>query len=1035
MKKILNLRSYIYITLLSFLVISNTQAQTTKKVKVSKHTFGAIEARHIGPATMSGRIAAIDAVQSDPRIIYAGSASGGLWKSKNGGVKFKPIFDKYNQSIGAVTIDQNHPDTVWIGTGEPWTRNSISVGDGIYKTTDGGENWKKMGLENTERIAKILIQPADANIVYVAAMGHLWNSNEERGVFKSVNGGESWTKILYIDENTGCADLTFDPDNPEILYAAMWEFRRYPYFFDSGGEGSGLFISRDGGDTWGKVTEGFPKGTLGRIAVSVSTVDPNIVYALIESEKSALYRSEDKGKSWEKVNETTVMGTRPFYFSYIVTDPVDTNRIYKPGYYLAYSENGGKNFRATYVTGGRVHGDLHALWISEKNNNLMYLGTDGGLYVSNDKGSSWRFFRNLPVSQFYHISVDNQKPYNVYGGLQDNGSWMAPSKSPSGIQNRNWTSLGGGDGFYVFPDKYDSNILYWQYQGGNIYRKYMDTKESKDIKPFEKEDEDELRFNWNTPVVFSPTRDIMYVGAQYLFRSEDKGDSWERISPDLTTNDPEKQKQEETGGITIDNSTAENHCTIWTINESPVDPNIIWVGTDDGNLQLTKDGGKNWQNLVSGISDLPTYTWVSYVCPSLTDAATAYITFDGHRTGDMNPYLFKTTDFGVTWTSLVDENIKGYCYKMIEDPVNPELLFLGTEFGLFVSINGGKVWSQFEGNLPNVSVRDLVIQERENDLVIGTHGRGIMIIDDLTPLRQLNDEVIQEDVAYLNSRQYEIGYLGWEMGLTGDDEFVGSNPPGSSLITYYLKKRHIFGDMFIEIYNDNGEKIKELPAGKRKGINRVQWQMRMKGPKVPRSQLLVPQALYGPTYPPGEYTVKIVKGEKSYEGKIQVAYDPTIPHSKEDRNKRIVVLMEAYNLLEDLAYTDKVVTDIRDQAKEKAGIVNNKTLSKKLNYLSEDMDKLHKELTATTVTSAITGEKKLREKIGDIYSSINGFQGRPSQTQINRLQTLTAKVHEKNTLVNKIVSEDIPKYNQMLEKEEIEPFKIISKEEFLEEDK
>jgi photosystem II stability/assembly factor-like uncharacterized protein len=1010
-------------------------SQSDKKVKVDDNMFGAIEARHIGPATMSGRIAALDAVQNDPRIIYVGSASGGVWKTTNGGVKFKSIFDKYNQCIGAITIDQNHPDTVWVGTGESWVRNSTSVGDGIYKSADGGENWVKTGLEQTERIARILIHPKNPNMVYVAALGHLWNANQERGVYKTRDGGETWEKILYINEKTGCADLAIDPENPDILYAGMWQFRRYPYYFNSGGPGSGLYISRDGGKNWSKVTEGLPKGTIGRIAVDVSPVDPTHVYALIESEKSALYKSTDKGLTWKKINDTPIMAKRPFYFSNIYADPVDTNIVYKPGYILHFSENGGKNFRVTYVAGGNVHVDMHALWISKKDNSLLYMGTDGGMYISNDKGSSWRFIRSLPVSQFYHATVDNKKPYNVYGGLQDNGSWMGPSKSPSGIQNRNWNSLGGGDGYYVFPDKYDENILYWQYQGGNIKRKYMDTKETKDIKPYEEEGEEKLRFNWNTPVAFSPTRDVMYVGAQFLFRSENKGDSWELISPDLTTNDPEKLKQEETGGVTIDNSTAENHCTIFSINESPLDPDVVWVGTDDGNLQITKDGGRGWRNVVENVPELPPNTWISCVTSSLYDAATAYVTFDGHRTGDMTPYLYKTTDYGESWISLVDENIKGYCYKMIEDPVIPDLLFLGTEFGLFVSIDGGEVWSQFKGNLPNVSVRDLVIQERENDLVLGTHGRGIMIIDDITPLRQLSEETLQKDVAFLNSRPYEIGYLGWEMGYFGDDEFVGSNPPGSSLISYYLKKRHIFGNMYIEIYNDKGEKIKELPAGKRKGINRVPWRMRMKGPKVPRSQLLVWQALYGPTYPPGEYTVKIVKKDEIYEGKINVIYDPTIPHTIADRDKRMEVLMEAYNLLEYLAYTDKLVTDIRDQAKEKSAKVNKKSLGKELNDLAAKMENLHKELVATNVSTAITGEEKLREKIAGIYSAVNGFQGRPSKNQMDRLNNLSNEVNTKKAVITNFIDSELPAINKQLAQESIEGFTIITKEEFLEKEK
>jgi photosystem II stability/assembly factor-like uncharacterized protein len=1018
----------------AFIFFTAEKGFVQDKVKVDKNTFGAIDARHIGPATMSGRIASMDALHSDPRIIYVGSASGGLWKTTNGGVQFKPIFDEHNQSIGAVTIDQDHPDTVWVGTGETWVRNSVSVGDGIYKTTDGGENWKNMGLEKTERIGRIIIHPDNPDILYVAAMGHLWDANEERGVYQTTDGGETWGNILYVDENTGCAELAMDPSDPNILYAAMWEFRRYPYFFNSGGPGSGLFISRNAGKSWAKVENAFPDENLGRIAVAVSPADPNIVYALIEADKSALYRSDDKGYNWQRVNDDPTMGHRPFYFSLIVADPVDTARVYKPGYSLVVSENKGKNFRGTSITGGNVHPDYHPLWISKNDNNLMYLGTDGGVYVSIDKGSSWRFFRNLPLSQFYHVSTDNKKPYNVYGGLQDNGSWMGPSKSPSGIQNRNWNSLGYGDGYYVFADKYDDNITYWQYQGGNIHRRYQDTRESKFIRPYESGDEEELRFNWNTPVAFSPTRDVMYVGSQYLFRSFDKGDTWESISPDLTTDNPEKQRQKESGGITIDNSTAENHCTIFTIGESPLDPQVIWVGTDDGNLQLTRDGGANWANLVGNVPDLPANTWVSYVHPGRFDQGTAYVTFDGHRSGDMKPYLYKTTDFGQTWISLIDDNVKGYCYKMIEDTENPNLLFLGTEFGLFVSIDGGEVWSQFKGKFPDVSVRDMVIQERENDLVIATHGRGIFIIDDITPFRQLTEEVLQQDLAFLDSRPYKVGHLGWEMGLTGDDEFVGSNPPGSSLITYYLKKRHIFGDMFIEIYNDKGEKVKELPAGKRKGINRVNWYMRMKPPKVPVSPLLAARSLYGPTYPPGEYTVKIIKGDNNYEGKITVVYDETIPHTIADRNKRQEVLMDAYHLLEDLAFLDKQVTDIRDQAKEKSAKANNKSLSKELTSLSDKMDATHKELAATTVTSEITGEEKLREKIGVIYGAILDYQGRPSQTQIDRLANLTAEVETIRKGIDRVMSDELPELEKQLAKENIGGFSITTIEEFLEEE-
>jgi photosystem II stability/assembly factor-like uncharacterized protein len=807
-----------------------------------------------------------------------------------------------------------------------------------------------------------------------------------------------------------------------------------PFTFRSGGPGSGLYISRDGGANWNKVTEGMPEGVIGRIAVSVSPVNPNIVFALIESKKSALYKSYDKGMSWEKINDSPEMGARPFYFSYIKADPVDTARVYKPGYYLSYSENGGKNFRAAYVTGGRVHSDLHTLWISEKDNNLMYLGTDGGVYVSNDSGSSWRFFRNQPVSQFYHVSVDNQKPFNVYGGLQDNGSWMGPSVSPSGIQNRNWNSVGGGDGYYVFADRVDNNILYWQYQGGNIHRKYMNTGESKEIKPYSDDIKNELRFNWNTPVYFSPTRDLMYVGSQYLFRSSDKGDSWQRISPDLTTNDPEKQKQASSGGVTIDNSTAENHCTIFTISESPVNPEVIWAGTDDGNLQITVNGGASWTNVVNNITGLPRNTWVSSVLASRFDQGTAYATFDGHQTGDMTPYLFKTTDFGNTWSLLTDENIKGYCHKIIEDTQNKNLLFMGTESGLFVSIDGGLVWSQFKGNLPNVSVRDLVIQERENSLVIATHGRGIMVIDDLTPLRMITPDILQQEVAFLESKPYELGYLDWEMGLTGDDEFVGSNPQQASMIHYYMKKRHIFGEMHLEIYNHKGEMLREIPAGKRKGINRVAWEMRMPPPKVPVSPLMSFRSMSGPSSPPGEYTVKIVKGDQSFSGKIRVVYDPSIPHTSQDRDAQFETLMRAYNLLQELAFLDRNVTEIGEHARTMASEANNKTLSKKLSTLCELMDNLHRELVATNLTTAITGEEKLREKIGDIYSAVLGYQGKPTKSQVDRLETLSGEVNVIKKEVDLIIANDLPNLSTQLAAENLDIFSLTSKEDFLKEE-
>jgi photosystem II stability/assembly factor-like uncharacterized protein len=998
--------------------------------RLDDNSFGEIRARHIGPAVMSGRISAIDAVDSDPRIVYVGAAAGGVWKSKNAGTTFKPVFDDHCQSIGTIAIDQKHPDTVWVGTGETWVRNSVSVGDGIYKTTDGGEKWQHLGLKETERIARIILHPENPDIVYVAAMGHLWNANEERGIYKTTDGGKTWTKIFYIDENTGCSDLAMDPENPDILYAGMWTFRRQPHFFSSGGPGGGLYRSTDGGKTWSKVTHNMPEGHAGRVAIAISPANPKIVWAVIEAKKSALYRSNDRGETWALMNSDPVVGERPFYFAYLVADTKDTNRIYKPGFSLNVSDNGGKTFSSPSAEGGNFHSDLHAMYISRTDNRFIYLGTDGGLYVSYDRATTWQMKRNLPLSQFYRVTVDKARPYHVYGGLQDNGSWYGPSRSPNGINNSDWVNVGYGDGFNVAVDPLDDNILYWQYQGGEVQRFYRDTREFKEIKPLADKTTEEFRFNWNAPLTFGPSG-ALYVGAQYLFRSFNRGDTWERISPDLSTNDKAKLQQEATGGLTIDNSSAENHCTIYWISESPLDPNTIWAGTDDGNLQLTTDGGKTWKNAARNIPAgfLPPGTWCSYVTASGFDQGTAFATFDGHRTGDMKPYVFKTTDYGISWTPLADTAIKGFCHTIRQDIVNPDLLFVGTEFGLYISVDGGKAWTRFKGKVPNVPVHDIVVHPETHDLIIATHGRGILIIDDLTPIRNLKPEMLPKELVFLGSRPFELGYLGGEQRMEGDDEFTGSNPPTSCMITYYLGKRHVFGDMYIEIYDVGGALLETLPAGKRKGINRVEWQLLMDPPKVPASVQLLGQAMTGPTLPPGEYTVKIVKGENAYEGKVKVIWDPASRHSEADRDLRQEKLMEAYNLLEELAFIDRQITDIRDKSRVAAAASSKKSTRKTLDDLSARMGAWHSEIVPLK-EGRITGEERLRERLGNVYSGIMNYQGRPTDSQIARLEVLKQDIDQFDKKVKSVISTELPDIDKLLEKEVLKPIVVITSEEF-----
>jgi photosystem II stability/assembly factor-like uncharacterized protein len=1019
----------ISICLLSFIFSFRiAEAQT---VKLTSSFFGSMEAREIGPAVMSGRITTLDAFNDDARLVYVGAASGGLWKSSNGGTTFKEVFKDHVQTIGAVTINQKNKDIVWVGTGETRTRNSISVGNGIYKTTNGGEKWEHLGLEKTDHISKIIINPENTDEVYVAALGGVWAPNEDRGVFKTTDGGKTWTKILYVNDGTGCADLAMHPTNPNILYAAMWDFQRKPYTFRSGGPGSSLYRTTDGGKSWNKVDVASDMGELGRIAVAFSPISPNIIYALIESKKTGLYRSTDFGKSWELRTTAQVVADRPFYFSYIVPDPVDTNKIYKPGFFMVVSDDGGFSFTSPFIEGGNVHGDMHALWINPKNNSNMYLGTDGGLYISYDKGSTWVHAQNLPISQFYHVAVDNEKPYNVYGGLQDNGSWVGPSEGLGAISNSDWQSVGYGDGFNVMPDPTDKNIIYWQYQGGNLMRFHKNTREIKEVKPFSDNPDEKLRFNWDTPIAFSPTNSgAMYVGSQYLYRTTNRGDSWEKISPDLTTNDPEKQKQDKSGGLTIDNSTAENHCTIYTISESPKNSKIIWAGTDDGNLQVTDDDGENWTEVTPNVPSLPKNTWCAKVQASNHDANTAYVVFDGHRNGDKKVYVYKTTDLGTTWTSLATESIETFARTITEDFVNPNLLFLGTEYGLYISIDGGKEWVRFEGKVPKVPIYEMVIHPTENDLVIATHGRGVLIIDNITPLRQLTDEVLSSEITLFPSEPYIITNPQFASGLSGDQEFWGSNPSSSAIVTYYMQKRHVFGDMSVEIYSSTGELIKTLPAGKNKGINYVEWAVRKKPPRVKASSpTLAFRTAYGPTFPPGEYTVKIKKGENVYEGKITLQTDPTTGHSAEDMKLQYETLNNAYSLLEDISFTDRQATDLMEKLNKIKSKVPSEELKNEITNLNNTIEIMHKELVATS-PNRLSGEVKLAEKVADIYSGIISYSGKPTESQIQGLTLFSGVYDNYREQMNKILGEDLTKINSELKNLGLEEIKVITREEY-----
>jgi photosystem II stability/assembly factor-like uncharacterized protein len=958
---------------------------------VDSSTFGDLRPRGIGPATTSGRIAAIDAVNDDPRIVYVGSAGGGVWKSTNGGGTFSAIFDDHVMSIGAIAIDPSKPDTVWVGTGEAWPRNSVSVGRGIYKSTDAGRSWTAMGLEKTERIARIAVRPKQSDTVFACALGHLWDANEDRGVFKTVDGGKTWQKALYVDADTGCADLAVDPQEPDVAYAALYQVRRQPYFFTSGGPGSGLYKTTDGGKTWKKMTAGLPQGDLGRIGLAIAPSRPGTLYAIVEAKETALYRSDDAGERWRKTSDGEAwfgVRARPFYFSNVRVDPADHTRLYNFSLFITASTNGGRSFEPMTLGGnpfGRVHPDHHALWINPRDPSHLVLGTDGGVYVSRDRGQSWTFSASLPVGQFYHVSVDLERPYRVYGGLQDNGSWMGPARAlgGSGVRNRDWRNVGVGDGFNVFPDARDVSIVYSEYQGAQIRRFHTRTGEMKDIRPHPRAGEPKYRFNWNA--AFAPSAAdpaVIYLGGQFLFRSRDRGDTWERIAPDLTTNDPAKQRQRESGGLTPDNTTAENHCTIITVAESPIEPGVIWAGTDDGNVQVTRDGGGAWTNVVKNVPGLPANTWVSMIEAGRHRRGVAFASFDGHRTGDMKSYLYVTEDYGKTWRPIA-EGLDGYVHSVRQDLVRPDLLFAGTEFGLFISLDGGARWSRLTTLAP-VAVHDMKIHPHEHDLVMATHGRGIQIVDDVSPLRHLTPAVLAGNLAVLPSRPAVL-YVGATLrDFPGDAEFSGPNPPDGAMITYYLKSRHIFGKLSLEVLDASGKVVQTLPAGPRQGVNRVFWNMRLPAPKSAAAPGLGARTLAGPPVAEGKYTIRLTKGDDVSTGSIEIVADPLTAHPPADRERRRALLTRLYAMQAELAYVADAAADLRNQARTAAEAVRkdgtDAPAAAGAEAFARDLDDLHAALVDRSGAFAATNPQ-LREKVIDVYSAVLSYGGAPTASQ------------------------------------------------------
>ncbi len=996
-------------------------------------SYERLEWRQIGPANMGGRTADVEGVPGNPHLVYVATASGGLWKTTNGGVRWTPVFEREGTiSIGDIALEPGNPDVVWVGTGESNVRNSVSFGDGVYKSTDGGKSWQHMGLRDSERISRILVNPRNPDVVYVGALGHAFGPNDERGVFMTTDGGKTWTKTLFIDNEHGVADMDIDPTNPNILYAAMWKFRRTPWTHTSGGEKGGVFRSTDGGRTWKKLEGGLPK-LVGRIGVKVAPSNPNVVYAITEAKDGTLWRSDDRGETWRNVSKQTSIVSRGFYYTDLRVDPTNENRVYAVASTLFVSVDGGRTFRS--IT-GRTHIDYHALWIDPTNPKRMWQGQDGGVAVSYDGGESWEYVNNMPLGQFYQIHADNRQPfYYVMGGLQDNGTWTGPSRTrePAGILNDDWRMISFGDGFYVFNHADDPDLYLSESQGGNIVRTDMRTREQQLVVPYMGDDGGpaevaKYRFNWNSPIIQSPhDKNTVYLAGSVVFKSTDFGKTWTTISPDLTTND--KAKQKGAGGpVAFENTGAEYHTTVISLAESPLKTGTIWAGTDDGNLQVTTDGGKNWTNITKNVAGVAPNSPVSHVEPSRADASTVYVSFDRHMLDDFRPYVFKTTDGGRTFRNITGNlPAKAHVWVVREDPKNPKLIYAGTELGLYVSYTGGDNWTSLGlKNLPHVAVHDILVHPRDNDLILGTHGRSIWILDDATPIQQLTPEVARKDVHLFDARtalRYTTRFTRYGIG---DKVFAGPNPPYGALLSYHLKEKpDEKTKVKIQILDDKGKMISEIEnAAKEKGLNRVSWNLRYGGPQVRRpptdEETQFTGGPRGPQVLPGTYTVKLFVGDKSFEKKVEVRLDPTISVPASDLQAQLDMTLKlrdmqtaTNNALRTLDSLKTQVEFVERTVKDRLTDVP-KELSDNLTEQKKKVEELQNKLAQPDGGLGFEGRAQLVDRIGGLFFTVDATNAAPTPAQRELFTEIQKEFDAKIAEVNKFLADAVPRLNETL---------------------
>ncbi len=1000
-----------------------------------------LKLREIGPAIMGGRIDDIAVVENNPDTFFVGAASGGVWKTTNGGVTFTPVFDKeLNSSIGDLAIAPSDPSVVWVGTGEPNNRQSSSWGNGVYKSTDGGKTWNQVGLDASRHVGRIVIHPTNPDVVYVAALGSLWGSNPERGLYKTADGGKTWNRVLFINDDTGVVDVAMDPQSPNTLYAAAYQRRRAPYGYNGGGPGSGIYKTTDGGATWKKLTKDLPEGDTGRIALTVYRKNPNIVYALIENAKGGTFRSEDKGESWKKMSD---VNPRPSYYSQLIIDPSNDLRIWALGANIYYSEDGGKTYSQAFVT-NKIHGDFHTLWIDPSDSNHILAGCDGGIQISRDGGRNWVFDNSIAIGQFYEVSYDMQQPYTVCGGLQDNAAWCGPSRTSfnEGITNDDWVRVVGGDGFFAMRDPSDPNIVYAESQDGNLSRRNLATNEARPIKPQFKEGEPPYRFNWNTPLVISSyDPKTIYYGGNFLFKSTDRGDTWTKLGGDLTTGVDRNSMEifgKKPGKDTLSrNDGVEWFPTITTVSESPLRASVLWAGTDDGNLQVTRDGGQNWKNVADRVPGVPKGTYVSRVVASKYAEGTAYVTFDGHRGNDFHVYAFTTTNYGETWKAISNglPESSGTLHVIREHPQDQNVLFAGAEFGAYYSLDRGANWRRIKMNFPTVPVDDIQIQPRENDLILGTHGRSIWILDDIAPLLQFNDQILSHDLHLFPIRPA----IAWRMysnkWYTGNQHFTGPNPPDGALITYYLKAKPDEKEKVkITILDKDGKTVREMDGEKNAGINRVNWDLRYNAPveMTAEQREALAQGFFGggtrgPRAEPGDYTVKVSLGKTEMTQSLKVADDPRIQISDADRAARHQSIMQLYEMSKTAEEGRKTVLGLdaslkaaRESWKKPGAPKIPDDIQKQAEAAAKKVEVLHDKFVPPVRPEGFAGAPlnyeppPLPNRIGQLMFQIEGFTAAPSPPQVEDLAVVSKMLVDTMAEVKRFTDDDIANLNKAL---------------------